>query len=206
MKKKLLIIGAGGHGKVVADIAMKMEKWDNISFLDDRENLIESLGLKVIGRSSEATDYIDEYDLFVAIGNNYTRKQFHKKLENVGASIPVLIHPSAIIGKEVKIQPGTVVMAGTVINSSTNIGKSCIINTSSSIDHDCIIGENVHISPGANLAGNVVIGNNSWIGVGSVISNNVCITDDCQIGAGAVVVDNITVPGTYVGIPARRIK
>jgi sugar O-acyltransferase (sialic acid O-acetyltransferase NeuD family) len=206
MKNKLLIIGAGGHGKVVADIAMNMGKWENISFLDDSKHIKESLGLKVIGRSKEAINYIDEYDIFIAVGNNYIRKQLHEKLEKAGATIPVLVHPSATIGKEVDIESGTVVMAGAVINCSTKISKSCIINTSASIDHDCKIGSNVHISPGANLAGNVTIGKNTWIGIGSVISNNIYVTEDCKLGAGAVVIESISIPGTYVGIPARRIK
>lgn len=110
-----------------------------------------------------------------------------------------------MIGSEVEIGIGTTVMAGVVINSSTKIGKGCIVNTSSSLDHDNVIEDYVHISPGAKLAGTVKIGKGSWIGIGSVVSNNVNICSECKVGAGAVVVKDITEPGTYVGVPARRV-
>ena len=127
-----------------------------------------------------------------------------KKLEAEGASIPILIHPNAVIGEQVELESGTVVMAGAVINCCTKIGKGCIINTGATIDHDNSIEDYVHISPGAHLAGTVKVGQGSWLGIGSVVSNNVNITSGCKIGAGAVVVKDITEPGTYVGVPVRR--
>jgi sugar O-acyltransferase (sialic acid O-acetyltransferase NeuD family) len=205
MKNKLLIIGASGHGKVVADIALKMNKWQEIVFLDDNENLKSSLGLKVIGKSSDIERHIENYDMFVAIGNNETRAEIQMKLEKEGASIPVLIHPTASIGEEVELLPGAVVMAGAIINCCSNIGKGCIINTGATIDHDNLIEEYAHISPGAHVAGTVKIGKRTWLGIGSVVSNNVIISEGCKIGAGAVVIKNITEPGTYIGVPARRI-
>lgn len=205
MSSKLLIIGASGHGKVVAEIASKMKRWQTIAFLDDNELLIESMGLKVLGKSDGAKFYMDDYDIFVGIGNNGTREKIQDKLELEGAVIPVLIHPSAIIGEEVLLHSGTVVMAGVVINCCCNIGKGSIINTGSTIDHDNVLGDYVHISPGAHLAGTVSIGNKSWLGVGSIVSNNINITSDCIVGSGAVVVKDIAEPGTYVGIPVKRI-
>lgn len=204
MKNKLLIIGASGHGKVVADIALKMNKWERIHFLDDNPNLTSSIGLDVIGNSKQIPSFIEYYDVFVGIGNNKVRERINQKLESLKASIPVLIHPSAIIGEQVQIDKGTVVMAGVIINCSTMIGKGCIINTGSTIDHDNNIDDYVHISPGANLAGAVVIGKKSWIGIGSTVSNNITIDEDCTIGAGAVVIKDIEEPGVYVGIPVRR--
>lgn len=203
---KLLIIGASGHGKVIADIAIKMKRWDTIEFLDDNESIKDCLGCKVIGRTADALKYRNEADIFVAVGNNHTRQKIQEKLEAEGFNIPVLIHPSAIIGTDVQIEKGTVLMAGVVINSSSKIGRGCIINTGVTIDHDNNIEDFVHISPGANLAGTVRIGKNSWVGIGSVISNNISITNDCIIGAGAVVIRDITLPGTYVGVPARSIN
>lgn len=117
----------------------------------------------------------------------------------------MLIYPSAVIGTDVEIGIGTVLMAGVVINSSTRIGKGCIINTSSSLDHDNIIEDYVHISPGVRTAGSVGIGKGTWLGIGSVVSNNVNICSGCKVGAGAVVVKDITEPGTYVGVPVRKI-
>lgn len=203
--KKLLIIGASGHGKVVADIALRMNKWQQIAFLDDNDSLIESMGIKVIGKVTDAFDKINEFAIIVAIGNNYGRGELLYQLDKSGAEIPILIHPNAVIGKNTKINQGTVVMAGTVINCCTTIGKGCIVNTGSTVDHDCIIDDYVHICPGANLAGTVNVGKNSWIGIGSVISNNTNICCDCRIGAGAVVIENINESGTYVGVPVRKL-
>lgn len=204
MKDKLIIIGASGHGKVVADIAIKMNKWQSIAFLDDDESIKTSMGLEVIGRTADAFTYKDEADFFVAIGSNTTREKIQEKLIEQGINVICLIHPSAVIGTNVEIGFGSVVMAGVVINSSSRIGNGCIINTSSSIDHDNVIENYVHISPGVNMAGTVKVGKGSWIGIGSVVSNNVNICSSCKVGAGAVVVKNITEPGTYVGVPARR--
>lgn len=205
MKDKLLIIGASGHGKVVADIALKMKKWKSIGFLDDNSTIKSSLGLSVIDKSDNIDKYITEYDVFVGIGNNETRKKVSDRLETMGATIPVLIHPSAIIGEEVCIENGTVIMAGVIINPSTSIGKGCIINTGSTVDHDNTLGNFVHVSPGSNLAGSVTIGECSWIGAGSVVSNNIKITGKCTIGAGSVVIRDINEDGVYVGAPVRRL-
>lgn len=206
MKSKLVIIGAGGHGKVIADIAFKMNRWQKIVFLDDNEIIKASMGVEIIGKSSDAFRYIKDYDIFVGIGNNEIREKVQYKLEAEGASIPVLIHPNAIIGEEVELGTGTVVMAGSVINCCTRIGKGIIINTGATVDHDNFIEDYVHISPGVHTAGTVKIGKSTWLGIGSVVSNNVNITSGCKIGAGAVVVSDITESGTYIGIPARRLK
>jgi len=205
MKNKLIIIGASGHGKVVADIAIKINKWQSIAFLDDDESIRTSMGLEVIGKTADAFKYNDEADFFVAIGNNATREKIQEKLIEQGINVVSLIHPSAIIGTDVEIGIGSVVMAGVVINSSTGIGKGCVINTSSNLDHDNVIEDYVHTSPGVRTAGSVSIGKNTWLGIGSVVSNNVNICSGCKVGAGAVVVKDITEPGTYVGVPVRRV-
>ena len=206
MKGKLLIIGASGHGKVIADIAIKMGKWQSIAFLDDNINIKSSLGMKVVGKTEDAFKYINDSDIFVGIGNNGTREKIQERLELEGASIPVLIHPKAIIGEQVKLGAGTAIMAGAVINCCTCVGKGCIINTGATIDHDNVLGDYVHISPGVNLAGTVNIGKGSWLGIGSTVINNISIVDGCRIGAGAVVIRDKTETGTYVGVPARKIS
>lgn len=205
MRDKLLVIGASGHGKVVADIAIKMNRWKAIAFLDDNEEIKTCMGLEVVGKSSDSFKYKDEVDFFIAIGNNEIREKIQERLEQEGLSIVTLVHPNVIIGADVKIGAGTAIMAGVVINSSTFIGKGCIINTSSSIDHDNEIEDYVHISPGVNLAGTVKIGRKSWIGIGSTVSNNVTISNNTTIGAGAVVVKDIIKSGTYIGIPVKKL-
>ncbi|WP_404405221.1 acetyltransferase [Jeotgalibacillus malaysiensis] len=205
MKNKLLIIGASGHGKVVADIALGMGNWDTVAFLDDNPAVTSSLGLEVIGSSEDIESLINDHDFFVGIGDNIIRKKVYEKLENLGASIPVLVHPSAIVGREVTIESGTVLMAGAIVNCSTRIGRGCIVNTGATVDHDNSIGDYVHVSPGVHLAGTVSVGDESWIGLGSKIKNNLSITSKVTVGAGGVVIENLTHSGVYVGIPVRRI-
>lgn len=206
MNDSLIIIGASGHGKVVADIAMKMNKWKNISFLDDNLALKTIMGIPVIGSSANVVEHTKHSDFFVAIGNNSTRERIQEGLLAQGTSIVSLVHPSAIIGTDVNVGIGTAIMAGVVINSSSKVGKGCIINSNSGLDHDNNIGDYVHISPRTHLAGTVNVGKGSWLGIGSVVSNNINICSGCKIGAGAVVVKDITESGTYVGVPVRRIS
>ncbi|MEK5026361.1 acetyltransferase [Paenibacillus sp. FSL M7-1046] len=205
MKNGLIIIGAGGHGKVVADIANEMNIWDNISFIDNNLSVTECIGFEVIGNTEDINTYINDFDFFVAIGNNSTRELIQNKLEHDGASIVSLIHPQAVIGSNVKVGCGTVIMAGVIINSSSSIGKGCIVNTASSVDHDNIIEDYTHLSPGVHLAGTVKIGKGTWLGIGSIVSNNIDICSGSKIGAGAVVVNDITESGTYVGFPAKKL-
>lgn len=202
---KLIILGAGGHGRVVADIALKSKRWKQISFLDDDISLQPFLGIEVIGAMNSIERYLDNYEVFVAIGNNIIRQKTSLDLEKKGARIPIIVHPDSTIGSNVTIGTGTVVMPGVVINCNSSIGKGCIINTAASIDHDNTIGDYVHLSPGVHTAGNVNLGYASWIGIGAIIRNNIGIVNNCVIGAGTVVVKDIMEIGTYVGNPARRL-
>ena len=200
---KLLILGAGGHGKVVSEIASLMKQWDEIAFLDDKKNIKEVNGYKVIDSIINYNLYKEEYDnAFVAIGNNKLRLDFINNLLLEGFNVPVLVHPSAIISKNVEIDKGTVIMAGAVINTNTTIGKGCIINTLCSIDHDCILNDGVHISPGAHIGGTVKIGNCSWICIGSSIANNLIIGKNVIIAAGAAVIRDVPDNVVVAGVPA----
>lgn len=191
---KLTIIGASGHGKVVADIA-RLNGYDVIEFLDDDPNKTSCGQYPIVGK----TDTDIDGDLFVAIGSSEIRK----RLSN-GKKLVSLIHPNSVIAEGVRIGEGTVVMAGAVVNPGTIIGKGCIINTCSSVDHDCKLGDYVHIAVGSHLCGSVKVGDNTWIGAGATISNNVNICDNCVIGAGALVIKAITSSGIYIGIPAKK--
>lgn len=202
MHKKLAIIGASGHGRVIADIAELTEFYNEIVFLDDNPN-VELYEYRYYGKSDDFVHMLDEWDFFVAIGNQKIRKKITEKLEKNGAFIATLIHPSAVIGSRVTIKSGTVIMPGTVINTNVKIGRSVILNTSSSVDHDCVLGDFVHIAVGAHLCGTVSVGESTWIGAGATVSNNVDICSDCMLGAGTVVVKNIEIPGVYFGVPAK---
>lgn len=199
--RKLVIIGASGHGKVVANIARK-NGYSEIVFFDDDESIHECGGYPIIGKSSEAGT-IDS-DVIIGIGNAGVRKRIQESVDE--NKIVTLIHPDAVVADDVVIGAGTVVMAGAVINPGTHIGKGCIINTCSSVDHDCKVGDYVHISVGSHLCGTVNVGDRTWIGAGATVSNNISICPDCMIGAGAVVIKNIEEAGTYVGVPAEKIK
>jgi sugar O-acyltransferase (sialic acid O-acetyltransferase NeuD family) len=198
---KLAIIGASGHGKVIADIASK-NGYQEIIFLDDNRNLHECGGYPVIGTSSDVKSL--DADIIVGIGNASIRKRIQASVDE--KKMVTLIHPDAVIADGVKIGKGTVVMAGAVINPGTIIGKGCIINTCSSVDHDCHIGNYVHVSVGSHLCGTVNIGNEVWIGAGATVINNLSICSNSTIGAGAVVIKNIEMVGTYVGVPVRRLE
>lgn len=201
--KQLVIIGASGHGKVVADIAKK-NGYGPIVFLDDNEAVKDCGGYAVAGKCCSFTDY--DCDIFVAIGNPTVREKFLKELEKHGKNIPFLVHPGAIVAENSAIGKGTVIAAGAVVNPCAVIGKGCIINTCASVDHDCAVADYVHVSVGAHVAGTVSIGLRTWIGAGATVSSNVNICADTMVGAGAVVVKDILEKGTYVGVPARKIK
>jgi sugar O-acyltransferase (sialic acid O-acetyltransferase NeuD family) len=204
---KLMILGAGGHGKVVVEIAELMKKWDEIVFLDDNKELKEVNGFKVIGGLRDYQLYIDHYDsAFVAIGNNKFRIELIDELKKYGFRIPVLIHPFTAISKNVELETGSVVMAGAVINTNTYIDEGCIINTSSSIDHDCILGKGVHISPGTHIGGTTHIGENTWICIGSSVANNINIGNNTIVASGATVIDDIKDLILVGGVPAKFIK
>lgn len=200
---RLVIIGASGHGKVIADIAVKCG-YKDIVFLDDNENVKECAGFPVKGTTANVKEY-QKWDFIVAIGDAVVRENIYKNLEKHSFKIVSLIHPDAVISRRVNIGKGTVVMAGAVINSDTTIGKGCIVNTGASVDHDGVVEDFVHISVGAHVAGTVHIGLRTWIGAGAIILNNLNVCTDCMVGAGAVVIKNLDQPGTYIGVPAKQL-
>lgn len=202
--KRLLVIGASGHGKVIADIA-ELNGYDNIVFLDDNAGIKCCGRHQIVGKSRDTAEFASlGYDVFIAVGDGRIRQGIQERLERENIEPVILIHPSSIIASDVKIGNGSVVMAGAVINSGSCIGKGCIVNTCASVDHDSIMGDFVHVSVGAHVAGNVCVEHGTWIGIGAVVSNNIYICANCMIGAGAVVVKDIKDAGTYAGVPARK--
>lgn len=194
----LIIIGAGGHGRVCADLAA-LNGYQTVRFLDDRAGAAE-------GPASDFTKYLPEGDFFVAIGNNGVRKQFIEAILRAGGRLVSLIHPNSTVAKTASVGPGSAVMAGAVINPGATIGKGVILNTCCSVDHDCRIGDYAHISVGAHLAGTVRIGEGVLVGAGATVINDLSIASHAVIGAGGVVTRPITEAGTYVGVPARKIR
>ena len=200
MDKNVVIIGAGGHAKVIADIIVK--SGDNVvGFLDDNINIDTIIvdSYKVIGTLEYISALNNDYEFVIAIGDNKKRKEIAKET----IKFYTAIHPSAQIGLDVEIGEGTVVMANAVINSSAKIGKHCIINTGAIIEHDNILEDYVHVSPNAALGGTVTVGECTHIGIGATVKNNINICKNCTIGAGAVIVENLDEQGIYIGIPAK---
>lgn len=204
---KCAILGASGHGKVIAEIA-ELNGYREIHFFDDRWPALKNVEhWSVLGDSDALLKHATSYDLVVvAIGNNHIRLPKIKDLEQAEAVLKPLIHPSASVSGYAQLGLGTVVMANAVVNPFVTIGVGCIINTSSSIDHDCIISDGVHISPGANIAGGVTISEYSWIGIGSQVKQLVTIGKDATIGAGATVIHDVADDATVVGTPARPLS
>jgi sugar O-acyltransferase (sialic acid O-acetyltransferase NeuD family) len=204
MNKQVIVIGASGHGKVVADIVRRSGDI-LLGFLDDNETLpTEVAGIPILGKVEDYVKY-SETSFIIGIGNSVIREKITHQLCDVHWY--TAIHPSAVISTlDTRIGVGSVVMANAVINPSAHIGEHCIINTSAVVEHDNRVENFAHISVGAKLGGTVSIGTHVWVGIGSTIVNNITICDHCTIGAGAVVIHDIKESGTYVGVPARKIK
>jgi len=204
--KKLLIIGASGHGRVVADCAEAIGTYQEIAFVDAvYPSQTKNLHWPVIGNDSFWRENIHEFEFIVAIGNNDIRLTITKDIQARGGQLACLIHPSAVISKHTKIGEGSVVFANAVINVGTTLGIANIVNTGATVDHDCEIADGCHIAPGVNISGGVKIGKQTWIGVGSCIIELTQIGEHTYIGAGSTVISDLSGNATYVGSPAKQL-
>lgn len=201
----LLIAGAGGHAKVVAEAAQATGRWERIAFLDDRYPALSSVnGVTVRGALADAASLRGEFsDAVVAIGHCRTRLRVLNELRRNGFSLPVVIHPAAWVSPSATLGEGTVVFAQAAISACARLGAGCIANTGCSIDHDAVLGDGVHVCPGARLAGEVVVGEATWLGIGSSVIQRVRIGADVTVGAGAAVARDLADGVTAVGVPAR---
>lgn len=198
---RLIIIGAGGHGKVIADSALK-NGYTEICFVDDSA-VGSCMGFPIVGTTRDLERLHDgRTDFVIGIGNNLIRERI---AQAHSLNWVTLIHPSADISVQVKVGKGTVIMARAAVNAGAAIGDHCIVNTGAIVEHDDVIRDYAHISPGAKLGGTVTIGERTHVGIGATVRNNTDICEDCVIGAGAVVVRAITQAGTYIGVPARKM-
>ena len=209
--KKILVLGAGGHAKVVVDLARKAA-FDVVGILDDFRQLgTDFCGAKILGKFSDLPDVCKQKKVssgVIAIGDNHARSLVAQQILTFMPSFSFvsLIHPSATIGSDVSVGVGSVVMAGVVINPATQIGKHVILNTKSSVDHDGIIGDFASLAPGATLGGTVSVGSYSAVGLGANVIHGVSIGAHTVIGAGSLI--NKAIPELVVayGVPARVVR
>lgn len=205
--ERIILIGDGGHSKVVQDIVHELDEFKLCAVLDDRyeeTKIVEGITYAPFHLLEEINR--DDFKFCLAIGNNETRQKLMQTLKIPLEQYATLVHPNATISKTAHINYGTVIMAGAVINANTIIGKHCIINTNSVIEHDNNIENYVHISPNATLAGTVSIGTGSQVGAGATVIQNKKIGKWSIIGAGAVVTKHVDDHVTAVGVPAKVIK
>lgn len=206
MTKELAIVGASGHGKVVADIAEQLgfivkfydDAYPNKTYIEHWPIDGSCADLIALNKAGNKRNI----NAIVAIGNNQIRQQKVELLKQNSFNLITLIHPTAVISQYATIAQGSVVFAGAIINAFANIGVGCIVNTSAIIEHDCAIGDFAHICPNTALAGGVTIGSKSWVGIGSQIKQLIVIGDNCMIGAGSTVVKNLPNNVTAFGSPA----
>lgn len=212
--ERILLWGAGGHGKVVADLA-RAAGYEVAGYVNaDPASLgrvVEPGGAEVVLTEVQLLELTQRGGpdlpadaIGLAIGRNDTRLA---KLREVGdLPLPALLHPSAVISPSARIGRGTVVMPRVVINAAAVIGEGVIVNTGAIIEHDCMIGDGAHISPGAVLAGGIRVGVRSWIGAGATVIQGISIGADVVVGAGTVVIRDIPDGTKVVGVPARPVR
>ncbi len=211
-KKPIIIYGASGHSKVVADIVNLEKNYSVFGYIDDFDKAnhgAEFFGSRIVGGRNDLLRLRKEKNLesvIIAFGDNKKRLDLLKYLKKEGFNIVRACHPKSIVADDVQIGCGSVIAAGAIVNSASFVGQGVIINTGATVDHDCFINDGAHISPGCHLAGNVSVGKCTWVGIGSVVKENIMIGDNCIIGAGSVVLENIPNNTLAYGSPAINIK
>ncbi|WP_442594281.1 acetyltransferase [Neobacillus sp. D3-1R] len=207
MKLPLIILGDGGHARVLIETLVQRD-FNIIGITTpDKTNTENIYGIPIVGNDDMVLKYsANEIRLVNGIGSVNTpiaRASLYHSFKEKGFQFQQVIHPTSIISPSALIAEGVQVMAGAIIQTESQIGANTIINTKASIDHDCKIGMNVHVAPGVTISGGVEIGNNVHIGTGAVIIQGIKIGDNCVIGAGSVVLNNVNRGNTVIGVPAK---
>ena len=204
----VIICGAGGQGRVVADLLERSGRYRIAGFLDDNRRLAghRVAGYDILGCVQE---FLQDDDrgcwMLLAIGSNEDRLRLVEELTAAGSRFAMAIHPSAQIGRDVVIGPGTVIMANAVVNTGARIGAHVIINTAATVDHDCLIEDFAHIGPGSHLAGAVTVGRGAQVGIGASAVPGVHIGCWTVVGAGATVIQDLPSDVIAAGTPAVRV-
>jgi len=211
-RENLLLIGGGGHCKVIIDILYMLDSYKIIGIIDKKEKIGQNISnIPIIDHDENLSKYFDKGIKLALIsmgniGNPVKRQEIFLKLKKIGFTLPVILSPRATVSSSAMINEGSVIFHNCIINAETEIGVNCIINTGVIIEHENIIGDFVHLSPGVTLSGNVTIGKNSHLGTGSVVSNSISIGENCLIGTASNIVSNIPDYSLAYGNPCKVIK
>lgn len=210
--KKVILIGGGGHCKVVVDAILLSGRFEIVSILDVEEKIGETVcGIKITGSDKELEKIADsgiKY-AFICIGglcNPGARVRINNKLVKLNFELINVIHPSSIVSSLAFLGNGNYIGPKAVVNAGATIGDNCIINTGAIVEHDCVIEDNVHISPGAVIGGGVKIGRNTHLGIGAVSLQNINIGENSLIGAGSVVTGDIEDNIVAYGVPCKKVR
>jgi sugar O-acyltransferase (sialic acid O-acetyltransferase NeuD family) len=208
--RQILVVGAGGHGQVVADIILAMRSAGDpvglAGFLDDDSRLYGKafLGSQVYGSVADVAT-IPHDGIVVAIGDNRTRARVTRDLKTKHEALFAVVHPRAIIGTDIEISPGSMICGGVVVNTASRIGEGSILNTGCTVDHHNVIGDYAHIAPGAHLGGDVAVGEGAFVCVGASVAPQRKIGAWSIVGAGAAVIRDVPDGVTVVGVPAHPL-
>ena len=209
MKKRLLLIGGGGHCRSVLSSVLSLNEYEEIGIVDYADTSV--LGVPVVGQDEDLpalkkAGWTDAFITVGSIGDTSLRQRLYQMVVNNGLIVPAIIDITAIIAQDAKVAEGSYIGKGVILNSGSCIGKCAIINTGAIIEHDCLIGDFVHISPGTVLCGQVFVGDHSHIGAGSVVRQQIEIGKDVLVGAGSVVVSNIPDCVKAFGNPCKVVE
>jgi len=207
---KLLIWGASGHAKVVADIVRRAGAFEVAGYLDDVNPYPPAatfLGAPLYTSVSSLATLRSQgvHHLILGVGNCEARLRLAAVGKGHGFSLATAVHPGSVVAEDVAMGAGTVVMAGAVVNPGTVLGENVVVNTGAVVDHDCVVEEGAHICPGARLAGDVTVGRGAWVGIGATVIEKVRIGAGAFVGAGAVVIRDVPANARVAGVPARTL-
>jgi len=212
MKNKLLLIGAGGHCKVILDMLLEFKEYEAAGIIDIKERVGGNVfGVPIVGIDSDLPKFAKKgikycFISIGSVGNANLRSKLYDYASKAGFRFPNLIHPSALVSLKASLGDGNYIAPGVIINAGTRIGNNCILNTGAIVEHDCKVGDFVHLSPGSILSGGVFVGDHSHVGTGSVVIQNLKIGSSTVIGAGSVVTKDIGKNTVAYGNPCKERK
>ncbi|NNA88628.1 NeuD/PglB/VioB family sugar acetyltransferase [Pseudomonas gessardii] len=210
--EKIVVVGSSGHAKVIVDIVEKQARYAILGFIDGfRQSGAQTLGYQVIGNELDLPRLIDEHDIrgaIVAIGDNAVREDVVTRIATLCPHLMFInaIHPSAVIGSDVSIGVGTVIMAGVVINPSCRIGNFCIVNTKASLDHDSTMRDFSSLAPGVTTGGNCQIGTHAAVGIGASLRHGISIGEHAVVGGNSMVLEDVNSYTVAYGSPAKAVR